>query len=208
MGVEFSRRPLTRPEKIAVGISGGVVALMAFGSLGNHSSAQPIPLGAESTAQTEPTPTHTPIVTVTEEIETVPIPFEKQSIDDANLASGTVQVSTPGVAGTLTITYRVTSKDGAVTSKTKVKEEITVPPVTEVTSVGTYVAPPPPPPPVAFADPGGCDSNYSGPCVPIASDVDCAGGSGNGPAYVSGPVYVVGSDIYDLDRDGDGVGCD
>lgn len=33
-----------------------------------------------------------------------------------------------------------------------------------------------------------CDSNYSGACVPIASDVDCTGGSGNGPAYVSGPV--------------------
>ena len=55
---------------------------------------------------------------------------------------------------------------------------------------------------------GRCDSNYSGACVPIASDVDCAGGSGNGPKYVRGPVYVVGSDIYDLDRDGDGVGCD
>ncbi|WP_431606782.1 hypothetical protein [Mycolicibacterium neoaurum] len=27
-----------------------------------------------------------------------------------------------------------------------------------------------------------CDPNYSGACVPIASDVDCAGGSGNGPA--------------------------
>jgi Ni/Co efflux regulator RcnB len=53
-----------------------------------------------------------------------------------------------------------------------------------------------------------CDSNYSGACVPIASDVDCAGGSGNGPRYVAGPVYVVGSDVYDLDTDGDGVGCD
>jgi hypothetical protein len=53
-----------------------------------------------------------------------------------------------------------------------------------------------------------CDPNYSGACVPIASDVDCAGGSGNGPAYVDGPVHVVGSDIYGLDRDGDGVACD
>lgn len=53
-----------------------------------------------------------------------------------------------------------------------------------------------------------CDPNYAGACVPIASDVDCAGGSGNGPAYVQGPVRVVGTDIYDLDRDGDGVGCD
>lgn len=52
-----------------------------------------------------------------------------------------------------------------------------------------------------------CNSNYSG-CVPIASDVDCAGGSGNGPAYVSGPVTVTGSDIYDLDRDGDGIACE
>jgi resuscitation-promoting factor RpfB len=54
----------------------------------------------------------------------------------------------------------------------------------------------------------GCDPNYGGGCVPVASDVDCAGGSGNGPAYVQGPVTVIGSDIYDLDRDGDGIGCD
>ena len=52
-----------------------------------------------------------------------------------------------------------------------------------------------------------CDQNYSG-CVPNASDVDCAGGAGNGPAYVSGPVQVIGSDVYGLDRDGDGVGCE
>ncbi len=56
-------------------------------------------------------------------------------------------------------------------------------------------------------NPDGCDPNYSG-CVPIASDVDCAGGSGNGPAYVAGPVRVTGYDIYGLDRDGDGYGCE
>ena len=53
-----------------------------------------------------------------------------------------------------------------------------------------------------------CDPNYSGACVPIASDVDCAGGNGNGPAYVSGPVFVIGRDIYKLDRDGDGKACE
>lgn len=42
----------------------------------------------------------------------------------------------------------------------------------------------------------------------IASDIDCLGGSGNGPAYVTGPVKVVGRDIYDLDRDGNGWGCE
>jgi hypothetical protein len=53
-----------------------------------------------------------------------------------------------------------------------------------------------------------CDPNYIWACVPIASDVDCAGGSGGGPAYVEGPVKVVGTDIYDLDSDNDGIGCE
>jgi len=61
---------------------------------------------------------------------------------------------------------------------------------------------------VPQAQQSNCDSNYSGACVPIASDVDCASGTGNGPAYVDGPVYIVGTDIYGLDRDGDGVACE
>jgi hypothetical protein len=57
----------------------------------------------------------------------------------------------------------------------------------------------------AFAEE--CDPNYD-PCVPVASDVDCAGGKGNGPAYVYGPVTVIGQDVYGLDRDHDGIGCE
>jgi hypothetical protein len=54
-----------------------------------------------------------------------------------------------------------------------------------------------------------CDRNYSGACLnPNASDYDCAGGSGNGPFYVQGPISVVGTDHYDLDADGDGVACE
>nr|WP_137147248.1 hypothetical protein [Mycolicibacterium sp. CR10] len=53
-----------------------------------------------------------------------------------------------------------------------------------------------------------CDSNYSGVCVPLDSDVDCEGGSGNGLSYVAGPVTVTGNDIYGLDNDGDGTGGD
>jgi hypothetical protein len=52
-----------------------------------------------------------------------------------------------------------------------------------------------------------CDSNYT-PCVPVASDVDCEGGSGDGPEYVAGPVTVVGEDIYGLDRDNNRIGCE
>lgn len=154
-----------------------------------------------STAQAEkPEPT---IEVVTEE---EPIPFEKTTINNGSMAKGTSQVTTQGVDGVKTTTYEVTKVNGSVTKKTFVKEEITTQPINEVTSIGTkvaYVAPAP-----MAASNSSCDPNYSGACVPIASDVDCAGGSGNGPAYVSGPVTVIGTDIYDLDRDGNGYGCE
>jgi hypothetical protein len=54
-----------------------------------------------------------------------------------------------------------------------------------------------------------CDPAYKGACLdPSASDYDCAGGSGDGPKYVNGPIEVVGEDRFDLDRDGDGVACE
>ena len=55
---------------------------------------------------------------------------------------------------------------------------------------------------------GKCDPNYAGACLdPNAPDYDCAGGSGNGPKYVQGPIRVVGEDHYHLDANGDGVAC-
>jgi hypothetical protein len=96
----------------------------------------------------------------------------------------------------------------------------TTEPTTETTTTTTTVAPKPKPKPKpkpvapkpAAPAPkpkpaANCDPNYTG-CVPVASDVDCAGGSGNGPAYVSGPVEVIGDDVYGLDRDGDGTACE
>jgi endonuclease YncB( thermonuclease family) len=56
------------------------------------------------------------------------------------------------------------------------------------------------------ASDGGCTDGYD-PCLPPASDYDCAGGSGDGPEY-TGPVKVSGSDPYGLDSDGDGIGCE
>lgn len=66
-------------------------------------------------------------------------------------------------------------------------------------TVRLTVAKPKPEPP-----PASCD--YS-PCLPPAADYDCAGGSGDGPEY-TGSVRVIGSDIYGLDADGDGYGCE
>jgi hypothetical protein len=51
-----------------------------------------------------------------------------------------------------------------------------------------------------------CDPNYGGCLDPNASDYDCIGGGGNGPRY-TGPVRVLGDDHFDLDRNGDGIGC-
>ena len=54
-----------------------------------------------------------------------------------------------------------------------------------------------------------CHTSYTGKCPPVnAGDVDCAGGRGNGPNFVGGPVTVVGPDVFRLDRDGDGIACE
>ncbi|MFC0158883.1 YHYH domain-containing protein [Mameliella alba] len=66
-----------------------------------------------------------------------------------------------------------------------------------------------PPPAAAPRSGSGCHPSYAGICIPAnASDVDCAGGSGNGPVYARGPFQVVGPDVYGLDRDRDGWGCE
>lgn len=52
-----------------------------------------------------------------------------------------------------------------------------------------------------------CHPSYSGCLRADASDYDCAGGSGNGP-YYTGIVKVIGPDVFDLDRDNDGWGCE
>jgi micrococcal nuclease len=66
--------------------------------------------------------------------------------------------------------------------------------------------PAPAPAPTPSPPPADCQG-YS-PCLTPGPDYDCAGGSGDGPRFVEGPVHVNGSDPYDLDRDGDGVACE
>ena len=54
-----------------------------------------------------------------------------------------------------------------------------------------------------------CDPHYKSTTrVPIATDVDCAGGKGNGPAYFQGPFEDEGDDNYDLDVDQDRIACE
>lgn len=51
-----------------------------------------------------------------------------------------------------------------------------------------------------FMGAAGCHPSYSGQCLPIGPDLDCD--------QVSGTVRVVGRDVYRLDADGDGRGCE
>ena len=136
-----------------------------------------------------------PVVTKRTVKQTTSIPYGTREVDDDSLAEGKTKVRVKGVNGVRTITYEITLTDGRETGRKQVSSVVTKKPVTKVVAVGTKQAG------------NGCDPNYT-PCVPIASDVDCAGGSGNGPAYVEGPVQVIGSDTYELDRDGDGIACD
>ncbi|WP_251053534.1 G5 domain-containing protein [Microbacterium sp. ISL-59] len=157
-----------------------------------------------STPTEKPTPSPKP--TTYEEVDvTTVVPFERTTVDDPQLDVGKTAVTT-GADGTKVTTYRVTYVDGVEVARESVSEAVTVAPVNEVTSNGTR---PPAPAPVPLVQPANdCHSSYAGVCVPIASDVDCEGGSGNGPAYARGPLQVVGPDVYDLDRDGDGIACD
>ncbi|MEX0616649.1 MAG: G5 domain-containing protein [Candidatus Woykebacteria bacterium] len=158
-------------------------------------SSEPKPAPkVESTIQ-ESKPTNE-VKTIT---ETENVSFETEEAIDTTLEKGKTRITQEGRDGTKEIKYEVTYEGGVEVSRKKISEKIVTEPVKKIVANGTYVAP--------LAQKSNCDPNYSG-CVPIASDVDCAGGSGNGPAYVSGPVQVIGYDIYDLDRDGDGTACE
>lgn len=156
----------------------------------------------DAPAKAQPSPTPSPVVTTKTVTKTKKIPFRTVEQEDPDLEIGTTAVIKEGRAGTRTFTYEITLTDGVQTSRVLVKKEVTKKAINEVVAVGTYQPPEPEPEPQ-----GNCDSNYSG-CVPIDSDVDCEGGSGDGPSYASGPVEVVGSDIYGLDSDSDGVACE
>lgn len=92
-----------------------------------------------------PTPTPTPVVVTKTVTETIAVPFASQTVQDGTRAQGTSVVTTPGRAGVQTKTWRITTTDGVETGRTLVSDTVTTPPIAQVTSVGTYVAPPPPP---------------------------------------------------------------
>lgn len=204
----------------------GLIALLAIASVGatgcgsgtgpsdakgdrtaGPASAASSSAGTPASPKVRPTPSPTAPVAVHRTVrKRAEIPFPTRTLDSVQLKKGVTRVKQAGRVGVRISVYRVTVENGVVSSRRLVRKLVTRRPVARIKLRGTRVpAPKPSPPPNTGAN---CDSNYSGGCVPIASDVDCGGGSGDGPAYVYGPVRVAGADVYGLDADGDGYGCD
>jgi PASTA domain len=109
------------------------------------------------------------------------------------------------------LSYQATSRfrAGTVISQS-MRPGTAVNPATVIALLIAKAPPPPPPPPSPTASaPSDCDPAYPRVCLHDGiGDYDCAGGSGNGPNYVTGPIQVRPPDPFDLDRDGDGIGCE
>lgn len=170
------------PRKRAAAAVGTAVALtVLIGSLSAYGAEHPSPpaspgaseatsanvasAGAAAGKTHEPTPSSTPTPVVTTQLvtETDPVPFATTTVDGSALAKGVSEVTTTGVNGVETKTYAVTYTNGTETSRTLQSDVVTQQPVTQVTTVGTYVAPPPPPPaPAAPACANGTYVNSAG----------------------------------------------
>lgn len=132
-----------------VGTAGAVVGSVAA-SVGETRPAAVVTT-ADSTAAPKtshtptPTPTPTPVVEVTEVTSDAAVPFDRTTVDDPALPKGQTKVTTAGVDGVETTTWRVTTTDGIETDRDEVGKAVTRQPVTEVTAIGSYVAPAPAP---------------------------------------------------------------
>jgi hypothetical protein len=115
--------------------------------------------------------------------ETQPIPFDKTTVDDPSSTKGQTSIKTAGVNGVKTQSFNVTtySPTGCQQdTKALANEEVTTQPITEVTAVGTYVAPAQPTcPNGTYVNSAGntvC-SPYSAPSAPGGATAQCVDGT-------------------------------
>lgn len=150
-GLIFRRRTWLRlPRTRAAGAIGAAIALVILLSSAAYGAVHPIvtePTGVtgrvptSSTPLVTPTPTPTPVITTELIHETSAIPFQSTTVESSSLAQGTSSITTAGVDGVETKTYLVTYSDGVETSRVLQSDVVTTAPVTQVTTLGTYVAP-------------------------------------------------------------------
>jgi hypothetical protein len=171
---------------------------------------------ADIAAQPVPAPTTVAPATTTAPPATTAAPTTSPKVEvprlvGMTLASARQRLATNGLK--LRVRYRPTARfaAGTVISQSR-RIGAGVAPSSAITLVIAKALPPPPttqPPPPPTTPARNCHPSYEGACLdPTASDYDCAGGSGNGPKYVQGPVKVRPPDPFDLDADADGLGCE
>jgi hypothetical protein len=192
--------------RVKVGII-AIVFLMAAGVSASmrHPAQHNTELNAAPAAQTTTQPdavdvSEKPKISVTQtKIETTEedIPYTTTQTYDGTLPKDTTVVRVEGANGKKTVRTEVKTKDGTEISRELISEDITVPPVAKVVAIGTKV--------VAKskdADTGSCDSHYT-PCIKkVGHDLDCK------DIGYQVKLNSVGDDPYQLDADGDGIGCE
>jgi hypothetical protein len=177
------------------------------GLTAGRSAAAPTTSNPLPTVTTTPPTTSTTPPTTSTTIPTVEVP----DLVGMGLATAKGTLADLGLRGT--VRYRTTARHraGTVIAQSR-RTGSGVRPDSRITLVVAKAPPPPPttaPPPPTTAPQPDCDPSYPGVCLdPDAADYDCAGGSGDGPEYVEGPIRVRPPDPFDLDREGDGWGCE
>jgi hypothetical protein len=113
--------------------------------------------------------------------------------------------SQPRTSAARTASKHATSKHATPTTSHRVAPKPTSAPAPKPKSTTVSAKPAP----TRSSPRANCDSAYPDVCLRDGiGDYDCAGGSGNGPNYVDGPIQVRAPDPFGLDADRDGVGCE
>jgi resuscitation-promoting factor RpfB len=188
----------------------GLILLVAIGCAANGSPTDNGPAPTPTTIPS-PNPPTTPSPDPEPEPEPEPEPFEVPELTGMTRAEAEQTLADIGLKATTR--YRSTDQESAETVISQSpKAGAWVLPDATVRLMVAKTPPPPPstaPPPPPTAPEQGCDPSYPDVCLdPAVEDYDCAGGTGNGPEYVEGPIRVLPPDPFDLDREGDGVGCE
>jgi hypothetical protein len=188
--------------------------ILGFATLGCSDpagiAAQPAP--APTTVSTAAPAAATTAPPATTAAPTTTPKVEVPRLVGMKLASARQRLASHGLK--LRVRYRPTARfaAGTVISQSR-RMGVGVARSSAITLVIAKALPPQPPstqpPPPPTTPSRSCHPSYEGACLdPTASDYDCAGGSGNGPRYVQGPVKVRPPDPFDLDADNDGLGCE
>jgi PASTA domain len=186
-----------------------VLGIVALGN-GNDGNSPAVAPTAPATSDPLPSVPTTPPTTTTAPPTTIAT-VEVPKLVGMRLTSAKAALADLGLRAR--VTYRSTARyqAGTVISQSR-RTGAGVLPDSRITMVVAKAPPPPPttaPPPPTTTPARNCDPSYPDVCLdPNALDYDCAGGSGDGPRYVNGPIRVRPPDPFDLDREGDGWGCE